>query len=269
MASLDGLSNSNWQIDDVSVSALNGILFDINTQMFEYAIVAIGERSGGALPSAGAIVFEQTLDGKNWFQVPYASANVAVPSRNIGNISATAAGLFYIATPMFRLRARVAVALVRQTTEPFVSVLANKGAMPPLVAAADAIAPGTNLIGAEAPSASAAVGTGTTHAKVKSAAGTNLTLVKGGAGKLFGYRFRNTTATVKYAKLYNKATMPVIGTDTPIETVVIPPNGVASYLNTIGKAFSLGLGYAITGGVGEADTTAVAVDEVVGSLDFI
>ena len=34
----------------------------------------------------------------------------------------------------------------------------------------------------------------------------------------------NTTASNKYLKLYNKATAPTVGTDTPFKTYLIPPN---------------------------------------------
>lgn len=131
---------------------------------------------------------------------------------------------------------------------------------------------GTQLVGATSQGASATVGTGTARAKIKAAATINATVVKNGAGKLFRYTFRNNTAVVKYAKLYNKgASVPAPAADSAllIETIIIPANGVATYLNPIGSAFSTGLGYVITAAIAETDVTAVAVDDVVGVIDYI
>jgi len=114
-------------------------------------------------------------------------------------------------------------------------------------------------------------GTGTTHHKVKAAASTNLTSIKSGRTKLYRYTLRNSTASAKYLKIFNKASAPVIATDTAllIETVIIPANGTASYLNPAGKEIASGLAYAITGALSETDTTNTAVDDVVGSFDYI
>lgn len=122
--------------------------------------------------------------------------------------------------------------------------------------------------GAEVLSASASAGTGMTNAKVKSAATVNSTLLKGAAAKLYSYFFANNTAVVKFVKFYSKATAPTVGTDIPIFTVIIPANGIATWSNAIGKAVALGLGYGITNGIAESDATAVAVDDVVGHIDY-
>jgi len=128
---------------------------------------------------------------------------------------------------------------------------------------------GTQTIGATPMGASATVGAGTINARIKAAASTNPTLVLTGARKLFGYTVYNTTAAKKYLKLYNKATAPTVGTDVPVATIEIPANGSASYFNPMGKAFGLGLCYAITGALADTDTTVVAVDDVTGHLDYI
>lgn len=216
-------------------------------------------------------VAEQTLDGSgltDWFPVvarDVSDVNGAVAPLPSGANMRNKAYIF----PALGTRMRFRVtALSTADAIADIGLISNTMEMP----TTGQLSAGTNLIGAEAPSASATVGTGTTHAKIKSAASNNATLVKAGAGKLFRYTFRNVVATVRYAKIYNKATVPVPGTDvgaTLLETIVIPPNGVATYLNPIGKAFSAGLGYAITAGVAETDNTAVAVDDVVGSIDYI
>lgn len=110
---------------------------------------------------------------------------------------------------------------------------------------------------------------GFTIARVKAAATTNATNLKASGGTVFGFHLYNNTAAAKFLKLYNKATAPTVGTDTPVMTVPIPPNGVASFSNAIGLNFVNGIAYAITGAIGDTDTTATAVDDVTGALFYI
>lgn len=104
--------------------------------------------------------------------------------------------------------------------------------------------------------------------KVKSAASTNSTLVKAGATVLYGYNLTNSTAaTVQFIKLYNKATAPTCGTDTPAFTLTVPANSSTVWSTDIGLYFPLGLGYCITAGVAESDSAIAAADGVVGHID--
>jgi hypothetical protein len=107
---------------------------------------------------------------------------------------------------------------------------------------------------------------GPSTSRIKSAASTNGTNVKASAGQVYGWYLYNNTSSAKFFKLYNKATSPTIGTDTPAFTVGIPPNGgcVQEFLN--GIPFGTGIGYGITGGITDADTTATATDDVHGVL---
>jgi len=59
-----------------------------------------------------------------------------------------------------------------------------------------------------------------------SAATTNATSAKASAGEVHVILATNTTATVKYLKLYNKASAPTVGTDTPILTIALPISNV-------------------------------------------
>jgi hypothetical protein len=100
---------------------------------------------------------------------------------------------------------------------------------------------------------------------------TNSTLVfKGNAGGvLLGTGVViNTTTTVYYLKLYNKATAPTCGTDTPVWTLPIPfaaSNAAGGFVLPLGDGllFSLGLGFCITGGIADNDSTAAAAGIVV------
>jgi hypothetical protein len=54
------------------------------------------------------------------------------------------------------------------------------------------------------------------------AASTNATLARAGSGYLFQVLVTNVTASVKYLKIYNKASAPVVGTDVPFMTIALP-----------------------------------------------
>jgi hypothetical protein len=113
---------------------------------------------------------------------------------------------------------------------------------------------------------------GSTVSRVKSAASTNATNLKGSAGVVIGWALYNNTTTAKYFKFYNKATSPTVGTDVPFFTVIIPAQGTASlgagnnFSIDSGLPFSTGIGYAITGAITDADTTNTAADDVHGMI---
>jgi hypothetical protein len=111
--------------------------------------------------------------------------------------------------------------------------------------------------------------TGTTIAKVLAAASVNNTLVKSSAGRLYGYHLANPTTSWRYVKLYNKATAPVAGTDTPAATISLPPGGSVELHHTVPLSFGTGIGYAITANPADLDATAVAANDVVGHLLYL
>lgn len=103
--------------------------------------------------------------------------------------------------------------------------------------------------------------------RVMSAASTNATSVKASPGVVTGLHLYNTSAAAKFVKFYNKASAPVVGTDVPILTVPLAatPNGRVD-TDGMSLSFSIGIAYAITGAVADTDTTATAVNDVVGGL---
>lgn len=111
---------------------------------------------------------------------------------------------------------------------------------------------------------------GLTISRVLSAASTNATSVKASAGQVYTIIATNTNAAVRYLKLYNKASAPTVGTDTPVMTLAIPGNtaGAGLVLDTggMGIAFATGIALALTTGIADADTGAVAANEVVVNL---
>lgn len=104
-----------------------------------------------------------------------------------------------------------------------------------------------------------------TGARLVSAASTNATVVKASAGAVGFIYAVNLNAAVRYLKLYNKASAPTVGTDTPVATLPIPASTTgAGFMIPIpnGVAFTTGIAYATTTGAADSDTAAVAANEI-------
>lgn len=109
---------------------------------------------------------------------------------------------------------------------------------------------------------------GSLMTKIISAASTNATAVKASASSVVGIDVYNSGAAVCFLKLYNKASAPVVGTDTPVKVIAIPPGAPREINRPLGEAFTVGLAYAITTGFADADTGAVTAGQVTGSIDY-
>jgi len=115
----------------------------------------------------------------------------------------------------------------------------------------------------------AATAGGASISKTISAASTNGTNVKGSAGLLYAILVSNVNAAVRYLKLYDKATTPTVGTDTPVLTMLVPPsNGGFVIQFPVGITFSNGIGFGLTTGVADNDTGAVSASEHVVNLIY-
>lgn len=112
---------------------------------------------------------------------------------------------------------------------------------------------------------------GTTPYKLISLASTNANVVKNSGGNLYSIVAIGLTSTVRYLKLYSKATAPTVGTDIPLMTIPIPANtqgaGVAIPFS-MGVNFPLGIGIAITSGSADNDTGAVGAGDVIINLTY-
>lgn len=113
--------------------------------------------------------------------------------------------------------------------------------------------------------------TPTAATNLNSAATTNATSVKASAGRIMALSATNNGAAVCFLKLYNKASAPTVGTDTPVQVLSIPANGVPLNLNCgpLGLQFSTGIAYAITNLIGDADTTAIAAGQVKLMMSYV
>jgi hypothetical protein len=105
-----------------------------------------------------------------------------------------------------------------------------------------------------------------------SSADTNLHTVKASAGHLFKIEITNNGAGAVYLKIYNKASNPVLASDTPWKRFIIPGNtagagGVFDY-GPLGRSLSTGIAYSITGAAGDTDTTAIAANQCAINVDY-
>jgi len=214
----------------------------------------------------GTFVATVTFEGSNdeinptnWFQI--LSSNTAN-----GNLATNtnAVGMWYIPGVSKWFRVRVS-AYTSGTVN--VGVLFSVDQLPS-IQNSNQVVSGTVAISSGSISLSPRTSGGATIAKIKSAATTNATVVKASAGVIHGWALSNTTASARFLKLYKKATAPVPGTDVPSSTYLLPANATTFFDSEIGMNMPTGIGYAITTGVAEADTTATGVDDVVGHIIY-
>lgn len=113
-------------------------------------------------------------------------------------------------------------------------------------------------------------GAGLTQHKRISTADTNGVSLKGSAGQIYAIQISNIHATDKrYLKLYNKASAPTVGTDTPVKTLTLFPGQSLTLYWEVGLPFTTGIAYAITSWLADNDTGAIGANEVVLNIDYI
>lgn len=124
--------------------------------------------------------------------------------------------------------------------------------------------------GVSSPSlAASATVAGLSVSKVLSAASTNATSIKASSGRFYGAVLANTSAAFKYFRVYNLATAPTVGTSVPMFVVALPPNSLTNVVLTAPIGMGTGIAYAITGAAADLDATAVAANDVVGTVLWI
>jgi hypothetical protein len=89
--------------------------------------------------------------------------------------------------------------------------------------------------------------------------------VKASAGQVGYIICSNINVAARYIKLYDKASAPTVGSDTPVFTEVLPGSatggGIALNIPA-GISFSNGISFALTTGMAVADTGVVAASEI-------
>lgn len=103
-----------------------------------------------------------------------------------------------------------------------------------------------------------------------STADTNLANIKNSAASFYGITCFNNGASTAYVKLYNKTSAPVLASDTPVMVFIVPAtsNKEVTWAHP-GYRFATGLSIAITGGIADTDTTAVAAGQVKTAVSYI
>ena len=98
------------------------------------------------------------------------------------------------------------------------------------------------------------------------AATNNATNSKASAGVLHDISASNINAAFRYLKIYDKATAPTIGTDTPKRVVPLPPN--SSIQQTVDIECTAGIGWGLVTGIANSDNTAPAANENIVGLSW-
>ena len=115
----------------------------------------------------------------------------------------------------------------------------------------------------------------TTQAHFKSStATTNETLIRGSAGSVFNIIVHNTHSgggggSAITLRFYDKATVPVVGTDVPMLIIHVQSNDSKEINFTSGITFKNGIAYSITAGNSLLDTTPVSADGVQVYIGYI
>jgi len=112
---------------------------------------------------------------------------------------------------------------------------------------------------------------GTTPYKLISLATTNANVIKASGGNLYSVIAIGLSSTVRYLKLYNKASAPTVGTDVPVMTIPVPANTQGAGISipfSMGVNFPLGIAMAITSGFADNDTGAILAGEVIINLTY-
>lgn len=204
--------------------------------------------------------FEGSLDGTTWFGLQAVRSNANTIELTSGSLSAAPAYSWELSVnglTNFRIRATThgsGTANWRIQPAPF--------ATEPIPAAqVSAVQPVNGTL----TSAGTTVNTPATPTVyvLNSLATANLQFIKATAGTVYSVFASNANAAVRYLKLYNKATAPVVASDVPVMVIAIPPTShVHLNLGALGHRFTTGIAHAIVTGIADTDGTAVAAAEV-------
>ena len=99
-------------------------------------------------------------------------------------------------------------------------------------------------------------------------AATTPVVVKATAGKVHKIYAMNTSAAIRYLKVYNAAA-PVVGTTPVFKTYQLPIGATPIDFNDLGLSFSTAISYSVTVNPTDADTTAPAANDVLVQVDYI
>lgn len=232
----------------------------VNTERFSNLMIhCAGTFAGVNCTFEGSLNSTNGTDG-NWFAVQAIRSNANTIETTTGVLAAAPAYAWELsvnALRYFRIRATAWTSGAQVWT-----LIPGTYATEPIPGAQVS---GTQPVSGSLTSAGTTTNTPATPSpsNINSAANTNATVVKGSAGTLYNIGASNTGITAVFIKLYNKATVPTVGTDVPVLTLVVPANGNVDFdLGPMGHRFATGIGLAITNQAADTDTTAIAASNV-------
>ncbi|GGY03828.1 hypothetical protein [Paludibacterium paludis] len=126
--------------------------------------------------------------------------------------------------------------------------------------------PISTLVCASYPAQRSDIGSYTPLHQSTLAASTNSTLVRSSPVNLGGGMIYNPSAADIWLKLYNKTSIPVPATDTPVLTVRVPANqqvNLSALLPAVGLRLPSGLAYSVTAAAAKTDATAIAAGAII------
>lgn len=92
--------------------------------------------------------------------------------------------------------------------------------------------------------------------------------IKSSPGQIYGWFLYNHSAAVRYIKLYDKASHPLVGHDTPYMTIPLPAGAGANVNFTSGISFSRGISIGATTGVADFNSSPPAANEVIANIVY-
>lgn len=216
------------------------------------------------------VTFEGSLEATgdtNWFGIQAVRSNANTIETTTGNLSAQPVYGWEMSVNALK-RVRVRCTARTSGTQSWRFVLGTYATEPIPAAQVTATQPVSGTVTATVTAGTVNPVVPATPYFVNSAATTNGALIITGTSGLQAFYATNEGASVAYVKLYNKATAPTVGTDTPEMIIPVPAAsggvpGVAMLpIGFSGFRFALGLGIAITRNAVFSDTTAVGANEV-------
>ena len=229
-----------------------------------------GEGSHGILQSTqfgvGTVVLEGSVNGVVWNTISIINSTSVGAGSDLSNITAAGMYSFDACAPKMRIR------LSARTSGNFqFDVALGKG-----VPTARSVFVGNAATTVQSSSAAAALFLGmradnssqaliSVYRLPQSLAGNNAASIKNTACKLAKIVGYNAAAAVRYLRIYNKNSAPIVGIDTPVLIIPLPPSSTFEFnLADIGYHLTSGLAIAITGAAPTTDNTAIAANDILG-----
>jgi hypothetical protein len=272
LASKDGLESAGWLFD--GTTATTGKIRTANggTSAADVTLTS----ALGMATSAGPGIYEVEVapDEVGCHRLPDTTAGRAATGVKHRRIPDPDTNLFLeirvrnTATAASSTTVTLDAVLIQDVEELTAEVVAGRGGVAPGSSVPVQVTGGTLTSPGPTQLSAGINNTGTSTARVMSAATTNLTSVKATTARVYGWYLHNSGAAAAFLKLYAKATAPVLATDVPIATIPIPAGGISSGSFPTPLGIATGLAYAITSGVADTDATAVAANQVVGVLAY-